>query len=159
MPEEAAPGTEAPVSVVTHVSPAQDKEGSSVEDLAPSEVALDAERTPHEDTTPALGDITHEVVTNVSETTAPEKPFVADVKPDAAPETAPPEAVVDTGAEGSTAVYITSDVDNLPDSAAPQAETASLTVEETTPAPANGTTQHFFFPVVNVTTTFSPSLA
>ncbi|XP_058239277.1 MICOS complex subunit MIC27 isoform X3 [Hemibagrus wyckioides] len=87
-PEEAAPGTEAPVSVVTHVSPAQEK------DLAPSEVALDSERTPQEDTTP--GDITHEVVTNVSETTASEKPFVADVKPDAAPETAPPEAVVDT---------------------------------------------------------------
>lgn len=153
MPEEAAPGTEALVSVVTHVSPAQEKvEGSTVEDLAPSEVALDAERTPQEDTTPASGDITHEMVTNVSETTAPEKPFVADVKPDAAPETAPPEAVVDTGAEGSTAVYITSDVDNLP-------ETAPLTVEETTPAPANGTAQHFFFPVVNVTTTFSPSLA
>ncbi|KAK3508994.1 hypothetical protein QTP70_015745 [Hemibagrus guttatus] len=126
VPEEAAPVTEAPVSVVTHVSPAQEKvEGSS-------EVALDVELTPQEDTAPASGDLTHEVAPNVSEPIAPEKPFVAeDVKRDTAPEKAPPEAVVDTDvtlAESSPAVHITSDVDNLP-------ETAALTVEGTTPPP------------------------
>ncbi|XP_058239276.1 MICOS complex subunit MIC27 isoform X2 [Hemibagrus wyckioides] len=140
-PEEAAPGTEAPVSVVTHVSPAQEK------DLAPSEVALDSERTPQEDTTP--GDITHEVVTNVSETTASEKPFVADVKPDAAPETAPPEAVVDTEETTpplppATASPAVEETPLPPATASPAVEetplppaTASPAVEETTPPPAN----------------------
>ncbi|XP_026778002.3 MICOS complex subunit MIC27 [Pangasianodon hypophthalmus] len=59
--------------------------------------------------------------------------------PDIAPEMTPSEAAVVTLVESSPAVDITSDVvevvENLPESAAPQAEAASLTVEEATPPP------------------------